>query len=520
MLQRPAIIDELQVILSEWVVGLESPKPIGAYLFGSTVNDGGVRFDPKAGDLDVIVVLDWDRVPPGERVEQINGLRQAKEELENRLFRKLRREKGSEKIVSLVPVTPFEIEHAVHKDNVKHILTDARAFDLLEKCEIAGLNGGRASHPLSDAHRSVLAFLQKKRAEALSVSPNGGGGLKVEPHGDPVPKELMRNFAVATAEPGIHQDISDIARGLQGISHFARDAAGWTPMTSAFAQWLGVKMGERGSVDPVISSDHYLLLIETIYDQVRVQYAGDTAIRYVGPGPISAPPKHAPPTPALPSTHRLESTFRVTKADKLGGTKTDILRAVRAARANMKARVSNPFELLFEEDAKASTLFEIDDVDLDAKAHRQKVKAFERRTLVAARQARWQQGVELILWYGGTLFRGDEETMEEACRIAIANWFAVAATNVVNPGGMFEAFHLDLYPSYGMALSFSGKPSWVRDDGRPSPMYKLDPMDLARGFVPNLVSKYLHLASQSGRADLQDYKDSVFDIARWDYGLK
>jgi len=44
---------------------LESPKPIGAYLFGSTVNDGGARFNPEARDLDVIVVLDWDRVPPG-----------------------------------------------------------------------------------------------------------------------------------------------------------------------------------------------------------------------------------------------------------------------------------------------------------------------------------------------------------------------------------------------------------------------------------------------------------------------
>jgi predicted nucleotidyltransferase len=155
MLQRPTIIDELQVILAEWIAGVESPKPIGAYLFGSTVNDGGVRFDPGSGDLDVIIVLNWDKVPAGERVEHLKALRQAKEDLEISLFRKLRREKGSDRIVSLVPVTPFEVDQAVHKDNVKHILTKAIAYDLLEKREISSLDGGRAARPLSDSHGTV-----------------------------------------------------------------------------------------------------------------------------------------------------------------------------------------------------------------------------------------------------------------------------------------------------------------------------------------------------------------------------
>ena len=58
MLQRPAVVDELQTILADWVVALGSPKLLGAYLFGSTVNDGGVRFQPDKGDLDVIIVVD------------------------------------------------------------------------------------------------------------------------------------------------------------------------------------------------------------------------------------------------------------------------------------------------------------------------------------------------------------------------------------------------------------------------------------------------------------------------------
>ncbi len=215
--------------------------------------------------------------PRGERVAKINALRDAKLELEASLLRKLGRERASEQIVSLVPVTPFEVDQAVHKDAVKHILTGARAYDLFKRSEIESLDGGRSSSPVADAHRSVLSFVQKKRAEALSVAPNGRGGMAPQAHDDPVPKDLMRNFAVATADLEKHNDISDLARGLREISDFASASADWTPLTTAFAQWLAVRQGARGTVDPVISPDHYLLLVE---DQVRSRAAAISRSRW------------------------------------------------------------------------------------------------------------------------------------------------------------------------------------------------------------------------------------------------
>lgn len=253
MPERPEIIDELRDILSTWVMGLSAPKPLGAYLFGSSVNERGVRFQPEKGDLDVLIVVDWEGMSPGDRVEQITALCHAKGELELRLFQKLHRENGSEQIVSLVPVTPFEIDHAVHKDNVQHILTGALAYDLKERVENTALGGGRAVPSLTELHRSVLAFVQKKRAEVLSVRPNGTGGLKVEPHDDPVPKQLMRNFAVATFDPTKDGDPSDLVRGLREIPRFSDQVADWTPTTRAFASWLEVKLGARGSVSAVIT---------------------------------------------------------------------------------------------------------------------------------------------------------------------------------------------------------------------------------------------------------------------------
>lgn len=517
MLQRPAVIDELQSLLSDWVASIDSPKLLGAYLFGSTVNDGGVRFQPDKGDLDVILIVDWEVVAPGERVAQIAQLRNAKLELEASLLRRLGREKASEQIVSLVPVTPFEIEQAVHKDGVKHIFKSARAYDLVNRVEVDSLEGGQSPFPLTDEHRSVLGFVQKKRAEVLSVTPNGRGGMSPSAHDDPVPKELMRHFAVATANLNEHQDISDLARGLQGISDFASASAGWTPLTSSFAQWLAVRQGARGDTHPVISHDHYILLVETIFDRVRQQYGSSSGVRFTGE---KSAPQAPNATPLLSSSHRMHAEFRVTVGDKIGGTKNEILRNVRAARANMKAGLAEPFVVVFDEEPDATKLLQSDDGMLDNKAHRRKVKAFERRTLIAARQQRWTRGVELILFYGGTLFQGGEDVVEEACRIAIGNWFSVAATNAVNPGGVFEAFHVDFYPKYGMALSFPADISLTQARETTQFLATLEPNVLAGGFVPNLVSKYLHLTTHLKRIELQENQDRVFNVSEWQFGLK
>lgn len=80
--------------------------------------------------------------------------------------------------------------------------------------------------------------MQKKRVESNSILSNGNGGLKLEPHDDSVPKELMRHFAVATADLNNTADISDLARGLEEISRFASVAADWTPEMAAFKSWL------------------------------------------------------------------------------------------------------------------------------------------------------------------------------------------------------------------------------------------------------------------------------------------
>jgi hypothetical protein len=85
---------------------------------------------------------------------------------------------------------------------------------------------------------------------------------------------------------------------------------------------------------------------------------------------------------------------------------------------------------------------------------------------------------------------------------------------------MFEAAHEEFYRSHGLALSFPAKASAEDALAGLQPLMMLKPQNLARGFVPNLVSKYLHLISRADRADLKDKANRVFDITEWRYGLK
>lgn len=514
MLRRDPIIDELFDILAKWTEDLDVKGVKGAYLFGSAVNEEGVRFESAQSDLDIVLILDWETLSLGERLDQLKKLKKAKGDLEAILFRKLERENGSDAIVSIVPVTLFEFRHAIHKDGVDTILKDTAAYDLLDRAMLEGLNGGVESEALPSPHRNSLQFVQKKRAEALSVTPNGKGGLKTQAHKDPVPKELMRHFAVATAKLKSTKDVADLARGLGEIRSFATEDADWIPERRSFANWLGVKQGDRGEVDPKITSEHYLMLVEAIFDRVHRQHPGLTTVEFNPPNKPSLPNTGVA---AVSSAHRLGATFEVTLSDELGGTPELIARAIRAARANMKARLDKPFELRFEEDAQAEALIAAADDTLDEAQHRRKVEAFERRTIISARQARWQKGVELILWYGGTLFLGSNEVIESSCQIAIRNWFAIAAMRLVNPGGSYDGWHTILYPDHPMALRFSasGPNGEFLEPGR---MASLEPNMLAGSFVPNLLAKYLHHLD-GGKAYLTDQRDDIFNVQYWEYGI-
>jgi predicted nucleotidyltransferase len=82
MLRRPPIIDEIFKMLSDWATALCNDGIVGAYVFGSTVNEDGVRFDVDTSDIDVVLRTEWDDLDLAQRLDQLQSLTKQKEELE------------------------------------------------------------------------------------------------------------------------------------------------------------------------------------------------------------------------------------------------------------------------------------------------------------------------------------------------------------------------------------------------------------------------------------------------------
>jgi hypothetical protein len=261
----------------------------GAFLFGSAVNDDGLRFEPAKSDLDVIVAVPWAQEQAEARLNYMATLAQHKIDLEYKLLLTLQRDSASTQIVSLVPMTAWEIAHAIHKDGNSEILASTKAIDLVSGREIPAICAARSSDRLRDSHVRTLGFVQKQRAQFVGRSANGIGSSSIKPHADPIPKELMRHFAIATADEDMtSQEVTDLDRGLRELELALDEQADSLPIIRNFRAWLGVRRGARGTVNPVISPEFYALTCELIYDRIVTQYDSKSTV-----SGFFSPPSHA-----------------------------------------------------------------------------------------------------------------------------------------------------------------------------------------------------------------------------------
>lgn len=518
---RSPMLDRAIAALASWSQTVADQGLIGgAWLFGSAVNDDGLRFDASSSDLDVIVEVPWDSLGVSGRVTALHRLRDAKIDLEQTLLKILHRDSANDQIVSLVPVTAWERAHAVHKDGNSAILTETPAIDLLSGGRLAGL--ADAPHTvLPPPHRGLAQFVQKTRAGFLAIGANGRVRFEIAAHADPVPKELIRSFAVATADPGMPAaETADLARGLRELTLAVAAGASDDRAMHAYGVWLGVRQGARGTVAPVISVQNYLATIEMIFDRVARQYPATTVL------PADPPPSAAARLPTTRPTP-LPAEFVVSLKDTLGGRVADNLRAIATARENMRARLTPAFTLRAEEHPRADALLAADDRGLSNADHALKLKVLARRTQLQARQARLTDGIDLILYHGGTLFPNHrDKALFRLLARCIDAWIAHAATGLVNIGGGIEAWHPGFYPEDPLTFSFSDLP---RTGGQlltgepPTRPWEGDvhgnfsPDVLAGSFVPELVSIWLHHRDRLAHLTRDD-RQVAFMIDRWRYG--
>jgi predicted nucleotidyltransferase len=506
-LMRPAVLDDVMEAVTQWAKELaRNGMAQRGYIFGSTVNQDGMQFDPRISDIDVFLVVEWDDSDFLGRVRRLNELTEQKLVLEQQLLHLLKRANADKAIVSLVALSPWERDEGVHKDGHRAIMDNTPALDLNSGKLCNRISSDGIERRLSELHRTTLQFIQKQRAAFLNLSANGSTSLKIAAHDDPAPKELLRNFAVATADsgaPGPAQ--TDVSRGLEELTLFLNKPEILDPTYRAFSKWLAVKRGARGHVNPIISEEHYLIALEAIYDIIRIQYPSTTVVSLKSENSIRAPQSRQP----------LKAQFTISKSDKLAGRETDLAAEVKKARANLEAQAEPAFSVTFEEDSEAIKLL-ADDTEIKPEDEDRRVSAFRRRTEVERRQPRLEASFRLILYYGGTLFRANEHQRIKALVKSLKSMVEHNRTGVVNIGGMWEARHCALYPELPLAFSFSAN---INFDWDLRPASTLSPDELARSFVPELTSKYLHLC-RSARESIEPHVHSIFDVHQWEFGPK
>lgn len=511
---RDALLDPAIAVAGEWAHGLKSDgRILGAWLFGSSVSDGGLQFEGDRSDLDIIVEVDWEALPPEARVTAIDALAEAKQELEGRLLLALERDLASIPITSVVPVTPFELTHAVHKDGISVIATGTPMLDLISGEFLTALRANADAVSLDPQHRKVLEFVQKKRAGHMARTPNGKGGLGVvhDDLRDVVPKDLMRQFAVATADlRSTGGDSADLNRGLSAISSYLQTFDPNPSLGVEVRDWLTRRIG-RGN-EGAMPGRYYLFILEAAYDKVRNQYAGATtlSLSQAGRAILPASARQAP----------LPAQLTVSVRNALAGDTIAIHRAIDNARQNIAYKASPPFTLVFEEDPDADALLASDSTTLTDADHVRQKTAFARRAMIANQTGAIEEAVRDVLYYGGILFPDATGTpLLDLLRASLDKVIEhILNFGVTNLGGGHDAFHLSLYPDRpGTAFMFStrGHRASRADKG----VISISPERRAESFVPELIAAVQRRESLLDRQMSHEERMEFLSAHAWDFGL-
>ncbi len=510
---RDALLDPAITVARDWANKLTTDGRIrGAWLFGSSVSDGGLQFEGDRSDLDIIVEVDWEAMSPETRVAAIDALAKAKQELEGSLLLTLQPDHAGNAITSVVPMTAFELSHAIHKDGNSVITTGTPMLDLITGELLGALRANADTVSLHPQHRKVLEYVQKKRAGHMARTPNGKGGLG-DVHDDlkdAVPKDLMRQFAVATANlSSTAGDSADLNRGLSEIQNYLQTFDPNPSLGVEVRDWVRRRVG-RGKED-ALPTRYYLFLLESAYDKVRNQYAGETRVSLSRAGrKISPASARQAPLPA---------PLTVSVRNALAGDTKAIRRAIDNARQNIAYKASPPFTLVFEEDPDADVLLSSDSTELtDADYVRQKA-AFARRAMIANQTDAIEAAVRDILYYGGILFpEASGGPLTDLLRASLDKAIEhILNYGVANLGGGHDAFHFSLYPAaQGTAFMFStrGHRASTADKGVISISAELR----AESFVPELIAAVQRRETLLERPMSHEERMEFLSAHAWNFG--
>jgi hypothetical protein len=273
-------------LCESWTADVAPTVNCKFYLFGSAIYRGGEQFNPIASDLDIVCELPQNGDALA-RAKTIRLLYDAKQRLELSTLAALRRTCCTEPAVSLVVVTPLEIEVNIHKSATRTFFDRNIFYDLQNKAPTLGPMSGGTRIIRDEGLRQALEYVQRVRNDYLSVCANATGGLIEYSGPDPMPKQLLRSAAQII--PGAAEgEWYDTRQGLEEMDALLRARRAEDATWKSLFDKISVRRGGRGRPTNLTAEDQ-LLLAELLYDKVanavHPEALSNWAIRVTNPPP-------------------------------------------------------------------------------------------------------------------------------------------------------------------------------------------------------------------------------------------
>lgn len=506
----------------------------GVFLFGSAIHLGGSQFDPSRSDLDLIILM------PGStalsRSTWLDSLRELKHDLELRLLPVFLRTDAGTPIVSVVPVTPFELTCDIHKSGVSDFFRNNVFARLDAPGKAAPLLAGEPAqtHTLT---RQICAFAQALRNKFLAVSASGRQapllpGSDIE-EADPLPKPIMRNAAMAHHVSSASTDMQMAFDLPTGLEHFSAQLYQLRDSDERFrvlANWLSVRRGARGTA-PALSDSDYVLMAELILDMVDATQATPSNSHHLPASRGNAESLvHGMPIIREP----LAAVFRISASEMLLGDDSELSASIDEGTTNRIWKVEPAVTMLMEEVEAIDAILSEPGPWEPAERSRRARDTDRRNRLKAVVEPRLKEGIRLMTYYQrclfphGTFRRDQRKWLIRAMRIFATRGFS----HVPYAGsGSLEGWKPRLHEERNYVVRFGVERAtlskWLSKNGlehelelsSDNPYVSELPLAaIARYFVPEVVLYAIDLLSHGGIEQDSNELEWLLSLRGWRFG--
>lgn len=264
-------------VVRHWLRGLMPQSAVeGAYLFGSVLKPE--RFVPGRSDVDLLLVLSQSLRTPLAQATVAWKLLDLKKQLESDLATMLGAQPAGKPIVSLLLLTRFECDNAIHKGRDHRFFSTTRFLDLSQPAEKERQLGSAAAELFRLLYPGLVQTVQRAqdyRNRFLSIDARGTRPPKVaDPWDDEqeaLPKELcraaapLRFFEKSLSDDSEYDQVAGLDYTIELVARLSSEAKEYGQLR----EWLTIRAGARAPRTP-LSPDRQLLLWEILAYQAAV----------------------------------------------------------------------------------------------------------------------------------------------------------------------------------------------------------------------------------------------------------